>query len=121
MEKSKKKTKRVAYGELLKLVEGNEELTNFINHEIELLNNKKSKSGQTKTQKDNEGYRNLILQVLKDSDKPLTITQIQEANEVLAGHSNQKMSALLKPLVDNEIIVKTKDKKQTLFSINKGE
>ena len=35
-------------------VENKEEMLGFLNHEVELLEKKNSKSGQTKTQKENE-------------------------------------------------------------------
>ena len=45
------------------------------------------------------------------------ISEIQDANDRLGELSNQKMSALLKKLVDTEKVVKTTDKKVTYFSI----
>ena len=116
MEKTKKLTKRVAFGELLKLVGDNEKLTKFIEHEIELLDNKKAKSGQTKTQKENVQCVESIFETLVNIGKS-TIKQIQENNEKVKDFSSQKMSALMKKLVDSGRVVKTNEKKLTLYEV----
>ena len=48
---------------------------------------------------------------------PMTIAQIQAEDIELKDLTNQKMSALLKQLVDTDQVVKTKDKKATLFGL----
>ena len=50
--------------------------------------------------------------------KPVTVTELQEANEDMANYSNQKLSALLRMLVNAGRIVKTIDKKKSYFSVN---
>ena len=114
---NKKMTKKEYFGVLLEMVSGNEDLTNFITHEIELLDRKASKSGQTKTQKENEGIMENIVAVLAEIGKPVTITELQAANAEMAEFSNQKLSALLKKLVDSNQVVKTVDKKKSYFSV----
>ena len=52
---NKKMTKKEMFGEILKRVSDNTEMVEFLNHEIELLERKASKSTHTKTQKENEG------------------------------------------------------------------
>ena len=114
---NKKMTKKEYFGVLLEMVNGNEDLTNFINHEIELLDRKASKSGQTKTQKENETIMERIVEVLGEIGKPVTITELQSANAEMGEFSNQKLSALLKKLVDSNQVVKTVDKKKSYFSL----
>ena len=114
---NKKMTKKEYFGVLLEMVNGNEDLTNFINHEIELLDRKASKSGQTKTQKENETIMERIVEVLGEIGKPVTITELQSANAEMGEFSNQKLSALLKKLVDSNQVVKTIDKKKSYFSL----
>jgi hypothetical protein len=114
---NKKMTKKEYFGVLLEMVNGNEDLTNFINHEIELLDRKASKSGQTKTQKENETIMERIVEVLGEIGKPVTITELQSANAEMGEFSNQKLSALLKKLVDSNQVVKTVDKKKSYFSV----
>ena len=50
-------------------------------------------------------------------ETPMTIAQIQAEDIELKDLTNQKMSALLKQLVDTDQVVKTKDKKATLFGL----
>lgn len=79
-----------------------------------------SKSGekkQTKTQQENEVLKGYIMEVLTLNKTPMTIAQIQAEDIELKDLTNQKMSALLKQLVDTDQVVKTKDKKATLFGL----
>lgn len=112
-----KKTKRVFYNELLEVVKGNDELVNFINHEIELLDKKANSKTPSKTQIANEGIKETIKKVLTTNGKPMTITDLQENNTELATLSNQKISALLTQLVNEKIVVRTVDKKKAYFTI----
>ncbi len=91
-------------------------MMDFINHEIELLE-KKHSTGQTKTQKENEIIMERILELLAEVNEPVTITELQEQKEELRQYSNQKMSALLKKLVDSGKVVKTIEKKKSYFSL----
>lgn len=112
-----KMTKKDYFNQLLaiKEVSANEDLVGFINHEIELLAKKSGKSGQTKTQKENEGILKTIMECLATDRTPMTITELQGAYTELADFSNQKLSALMKKLVDNGTVTKTIDKKKSYF------
>lgn len=90
-----------------------EELLAFINHEVELLEKKSAKSGQTKTQKENVGIMETISEVLADMGKPVTITELMK-DERLSAYSNQKLSALVKQMPN---VVKTTEKKKSYFSL----
>lgn len=115
MAKIKTLTKKEKYGMVLDYIKDNEMLVEFINNEIELLNKKSSKNTLTKTQIENEKLKEKILATLVELDKYATITEIQEANIELAELSNQKISALLKQLVDTNIVEKMIDKKKAYF------
>ena len=67
----------------------------------------------TATQIENEGIKNLILEVIGDSS--LTITEMQKINGELAERSNQKISALLKQMVENGSIVREEIKRKAYF------
>ena len=67
----------------------------------------------TATQIANEGIKNLILEVIGDSS--LTITEMQKINGELAELSNQKISALLKQMVENGSIVREEIKRKAYF------
>ena len=120
----KKMTKKEWFAEIKAIVESTQidnekkvEMIDFINHEIELLERKHSKSGQTKTQKENIEVMEKIMSVLMEINKPVTITELQNENEKMAKYSNQKLSALLKKLVDEGRVVKIQEKKKSYFSV----
>lgn len=118
---NKKMTKKETINLLIDVLMGNKEIedmqifVDFLVHERELLEKKSSKSSQTKTQKDNEIIKEKIVATLQELGKYSTITEIQNANAELSEYSNQKISALLKQLVDDKIIEKMIDKKKAYF------
>ena len=118
---NKKMTKKETINLLIDVLMGNKEVedtqifVDFLIHERELLEKKSSNSGQTKTQKENETIKEKIVKTLRDLGKYVTITEIQNANAELGTYSNQKISALLKQLVDNKEIEKVIDKKKAYF------
>ena len=114
---NKKMTKRDYFKEILEIVKENEDLTNFINHELELLDKKNSKSTMTKTQTENENIKNVIVNALTEIGTPITITELQKRCVDLENYSNQKISALLKQLVDNEIVKRVVEKKVARFYV----
>lgn len=99
-------------------VENKAEMLNFIEHEIELLEKKSSKSGQTKTQKENELLKAELLTALGEMDKPVTISEFCERTSHPVGKlSNQKLSALLNQMVKAETVIKTVEKKKSYFAV----
>ena len=115
----KKLTKKEKFAMLKEIVVdmGNDMLVEFIDNEISLLEKKSSKSTQTKTQVENENIKDKIVAVLTELDKKVTITELQGANEEMATYSNQKLSALLKQLVEENRVVRVPDKKKTYFTV----
>ena len=118
---NKKMTKKETINLLIDVLMGNKEVedvqifVDFLVHERELLEKKSSNSGQTKTQKENETIKEKIVETLKELGRYATITDIQNANVELGEYSNQKISALLKQLVDTNAIEKMVDKKKAYF------
>ena len=113
-----KVTKRERFEQIKALVSDNAELVAFIDHEIELLNKKNSRSGKpTKTQAENEVIKNIILDTLQTIGKPVTVTQLL-ANDEVNGLSNQRVSALLTQLRKSDKVVRTGEKKVAFYSIN---
>ena len=112
-----KVTKRERFEQIKALVSDNTELVAFIDHEIELLNKKNSRSGKpTKTQVENEVIKNTILDTLQTIGKPATVTQLLATGE-LNGLSNQRVSALLTQLKKSDKVVRTVEKKVAFYSI----
>jgi hypothetical protein len=118
---NKKMTKKQIFAGAIELLENienvNVEIIEGLKHEIDLLDRKNSKSTQTKNQVENENIKTDIVNALTEIAKPVTITELQSANETMANFSNQKLSALLKQLVESNQVVKTTDKKKSYFTV----
>ena len=119
----KKMTKREMFAEVMAVVETTElsnkaEMLEFLAHEIELLEKKSSKSGLTKTQKENEILLGQLLEALAQMEAPVTISEFQSlSTDPMADLSNQKLSALLKKLVESGKVIKTIEKRKSYFSV----
>lgn len=116
-----KMTKKEWFAVLVGIVEGSDYADkdgalDFINHEVELLEKKSGKTGKTKVQKENEVLVEQVLAELATMEKPMTVSELQGASEFFAQFSNQKLSALLKKLVDAERINKAVEGKKSYFS-----
>jgi hypothetical protein len=113
----KKITKKEMFT-MIKEVEGvasNPDMVSFIDHEIELLNNRNSNKKPTKTQIENEDLKEIVLGTL--NAEGMTASEVLASSLDFSGMSNQKISSLLNALVKEEKVVKFKDKKRTLFKI----
>ena len=116
---TKKITKRDRFNQLLAVAEVKENpaLVEFIKHELELLEKKNSSDKKpTATQVANEGIKEVILDTLS-ADKGLTITEMQKANAELADLSNQKISALIRQLIADNLVVKEEIKRKAYFKL----
>lgn len=114
----KRVTKREYFGEVVKMAEslGRTDIVEFAQHEIELLDKKASSKVTTKTQKENEGIKEIIKNFLNETPNEMfTITQLQEKVEGLKDYSNQKISALVSQLYKANEIDKVVDKKKSYF------
>ena len=109
-------TKKEMFTRIKAQVKDNAEMVAFIDHEIELLDKKASNKKATKTQEANIGIKTTILAVL-GSGKSMTVTEMQGASAELGELSNQKVSALVRQLVEAGKVVKTIDKKVSRFSL----
>ena len=112
------KITKVQMFEMIKAeVSANEDMVAFIDHEIDLLNKKASNKKATKTQEANVGIMATIKSALAIADKPVTITELQGLDSTLADLSNQKVSALVRKMVESGEVVKTTDKKKSTFAL----
>lgn len=98
-------------------IKANQIYVDFLAHELELLN-KKSTKKSTKDSEANETLKALILDVLASMESG-TVSDIQKQNADLSALSNQKVSSLLKSLVEDGQVVKDTDKKKSKFSLKK--
>ena len=126
MANEKKMTKREKF-EMLKAlseVQANPMLTEFIEHELELLAKKNaSEKKPTAQQMANEGLKEVILDALTANGGLMTITDIQKSAEELAELSNQRISAIINQMCKAEgaTVEKVIDKRKTYFKAVQGE
>lgn len=116
-------TKRNFYNEIIELANDCErqDIIDFCNHEIELLDKKKS-SGKTKENEKLTASVELVYSELARIGKSTASDLIAKCNlNSLANEngivSTQKVSALLKKLVDSGRVEKVVEKKKTYFSV----
>lgn len=112
----KKMTKRDYFTAILEKYPLTAEEKAFVEHELELLAKKNASDKKpTAQQTANEAIKSAILEGMT-SGRFYTVTEIQkeipECNEL----SNQRVSALLRQMVGNEI-VRTEDKRKAYFSL----
>ena len=125
-----KKTKKDLYMEMVEIFQelGKGEYVDFCNHQIELLDKKSTGSkGLTKIQKENETIKDIVLEELAkyQGENGVTATELLKQSDILSNYitvegkniTNQKLSAMLKKLVDEKIVSRMIDKKTSYFKI----
>ena len=120
MANTKKMTKRDYFNTLLGIAEvkANDELVKFIEHELELLAKKNSSEKKpTAVQVANEGIKAVIVETLAKNGKMMTISEMQKANAELGELSNQRISALVRQLMNDEKVVRVEEKRKAYFKI----
>ena len=94
----------------------NVEATDRIKALMGQLAKRGSKGGPTKTQKANEAFKAIILEILEDAEGFVLMADLM-ADERLADLSVQKMGALLGQLVKADKVVKQVYRKKTMYAI----
>lgn len=115
MANAKKMTKR----EMFEQIKANYDLTadeiKFIDHELELLAKKNSgEKKPTATQTANVGIKKAILAGMENGKK-YTITDLMKSIPEIADLSNQRVSALVRQLIDDDKVVRTEEKRKAYF------
>lgn len=120
---NKKMTKREKF-EMLKAipeVSANEMLVEFIDHELELLAKKiASEKKPTAQQVVNNGIKDAIYNSM-EANRLYTVTElikeIPECNEL----TNQRVSALMRQMVLDNLVEKIEEKRKSFFKVCRGE
>ena len=117
-----KVTKKEMFNKIIVAIEGTDcpnkdTMVEFLEHEIDLLERKSSKTTLTKRQKENIGVVALIHDALFEVARPVTITELMSGNAELCRYTPQKISALLKQMKDRGEVVRVEDKKKAYFSL----
>lgn len=117
MANSTKKTQRDFYNEILNDYALTDEQKEFIKGRIAQLDKKANSSSgkQTATQKANAELKDKILAEM-ENDKAYTISDMLKSLECCAELSNQKVSAVMKQLVEGNLVVRTEDKRKAFFT-----
>ena len=63
----------------------------------------------------------LVLSTEENVTTGMTVSEMQKASDKLAEYSNQKISAILRKMVESGMVVKTVDKKKSYFSVATDE
>lgn len=117
-------TKKEMFAAIINAVEGKltettaAEMVEFLNHEIDLLNRKRSSksSKPTAKQMENEAIKERIMEILSHSLEGLTATDIMnELEAVSITASNQKVNALVKQLISAELVDRKEVKGKAYF------
>lgn len=118
----KKMTKKEMFTLIATLNASNQAIVDFCNHEIELLDNKKS-NGNKKANEKVAKEIEIAYNALAELDRAVTVseliaekglTELANENGVV---STQKVSAMLKKLKEQGKVVSVADKKKTYFRI----
>ena len=117
MEKTKKMTKAQMFAQ----IKANYPLTpaevEFIDHELALLAKKNSAEKKpTAQQTANEGIKTAIVEGM-EPNRLYTITEIIKSVPACADMTNQRVSALLRQLVEGGKVKRTEDKRKAYFSL----
>ena len=98
-------------------------LIDFINHQIELLDNKKESKKQSKEQEENAAYSDAIYEQMAFERKYSIAELMKELPAVSDWNANhetelsiQKLASLLKPLVDGGKVIKTTEKRRVFYT-----
>ena len=121
----KKITKREKFEMAIEMAKanGNDMLVEFFTHEIELLA-KKSGSGSAKKNEEQEAFFEVIRDILSDSPTPMQCGAIAKDSRAAEFEwkdgketSAQRVSAMLKKMVDKGDVEKFMEKKVTYFKL----
>lgn len=115
MANSNKVTKAQMFALIAEKVADNQEMVDFLNKEIELVNKRNARKSSKPSKKDieNEAIKASIEEVLANSEGGMTATEIAKALD--GDFSTQKISALLRFMGGK--VVKTYEKKVAKFTL----
>lgn len=113
----KKMTKADYFRQIMANYPLNEDEKAFVEHELELLAKKNSAEKKpTAVQVANEGIKGDIVAGMEQG-KQYTITDLMKSIPACAELSNQRVSALVRQLVTDGVVVRTEEKRKAYFSL----
>jgi predicted transcriptional regulator len=116
MTNTKKPTKAQMFKQIMDAYPLTDAEKEFIQHEMELLAKKNSAEKKpTAQQTENEGIKSAIVDGM-ESGKAYTITDIIKSVSACADLTNQRVSALMRQLVESGAVVRTEEKRKAYFT-----
>lgn len=117
--------KKLTYTEALEMVLAIDEVkeNETLAEKLETLLNQMAKKGSSASEKEkakneeNEAIKEEILEVLNRITVRQAIKELQAESELLSGYTNQKLSALLRQMVKDEILERVELKRVAKFGI----
>ena len=111
------KAQKFAMLRAIPAVAENPVLVEFIDHEVELLSKKNSAEKKpTAQQTANAGIQSAILSVMSaEPNRLFTITELIKSVPACADLTNQRVSALVRQLVDAGKVERTEEKRKAFF------
>ena len=101
----------------LEAVQANQDFVIFLEKEISKCDRKGVAKKPTPTQVENEKLKGAILEFLNNQDESrFTVTELTQQVYELEGRTTQKVSALMRQLLLDGLVVRTNEKNKTYFS-----
>lgn len=95
-----------------------EQMAEFANRRLELLEKKNSSDKKpTAQQEANAVIKTAILQVMEDGKKRTITDLLKDVSDLPEGMTNQRMSALVRQMVEAKQVVREEIKRKAYFSI----
>jgi len=117
-----KMTQREFFNEAIKVFEGagRPDLIKMAEARIALLDKKSANRKPTKVQTENEALKVAVAEVLAEAStqgRKMTVSEVIKSDDRFEGMTPQKVSALLKQMVEAGAVVKTVEKRVSLFAL----
>ena len=111
-------TKKERFEALKAMVADNEEMVNFLNREIELLSRKRT-SVNSKAKLESEARAEAVYNALAEIGEPVTVSELMRvtSNETVQTFTSQRITALIRKLIEVGRVTKTADKKVSRFAV----
>lgn len=98
-------------------VAANADMVDFLDKEIARLD-KRTSTGNSKKKAETDSRVEAVFEALAGMENPATVTEIiSSADNEVANFSNQRVSALLRKLIEAGRVVKTIEGKKALFAV----
>ena len=116
MEKKMTIVEKFAQVKAILEAQGETEMAEFIQERIDIQTKKAENKKPTKAQKENEVLKEKVVEILTANGERMTATEVLNKDVATFGNV-QKVTALLKALVDGGKVEKITDKKKAYFTV----